>query len=565
MLLRWAALLLWWLLAFWPAAAMATDGVVRLRPLPEGPLGRQTQVLVEHGAELTLAQASELLAQGRFEPGRREVLAKGLGARPVWVHLSLDNAQPQALALHLVAGMTWVDRVDVYLRGPDGQLQTWHAGDALAGAQYAVPGLGLVFPLSLPPGRSELMLRAETPDPLLLPLFLLDERHQLGMERVQHYGYGLLYGFLLALMAYNAVLFVGLRAPSHLFYALYLLSFILVNLGYTGHGHVWLWPERPALQRYVILSLMVTFGVCGLMFANSFLDTVRRAPRLWRWLWRLAAVGALGMALLVALDWHPAAVWFSFGFLAFVTVVVVALGFWAYKERQPAAGYFLAAALCGMGGTLATILSVWGGLPMNELSFHAIDLGLMVEATLFALALAARMRHQQQARESAERLARIDPLTGLLNRRAFDEQARGLLSTAGRGGRPLSVLMLDIDRFKAINDSHGHDGGDLVLVAVAERLRQNCRAGDLLARWGGEEFLLMLPETGREQAAALAERIRAEMAERPMRYKQKEIAVTLSLGVAELRPELGLNTLIQAADAALYEAKNSGRNRVCVA
>lgn len=565
MLLRCAVRLLCCLLIAWAMPAMAADAVVQLQPLPEGPLGRQTQVLVERGAELSLAEASALLAQGRFEPGRREVLAEGLGARPVWVHLSLDNPQAQALALRLVAGMTWIDRVDVYLLGPDGRLQIWHAGDALAGAQYAVPGLGLVFPLSLPPGRSELLLRAATPDPLLLPLFLLDEPRQQRIERAQHYGYGLLYGFLLALMAYNAVLFAGLRARSHLLYALYLLSFILVNLGYTGHGHVWLWPDRPELQRYVILSLMVTFGVCGLMFANSFLDTVRQAPRLWRWLWRLAVVGALGMALLVALDVHPAAVWFSFGFLAFVTVVVVGLGGWAYRQRQPAAGYFLAAALCGMGGTLATILSVWGGLPMNELSFHAIDFGIMVEAILFALALAARMRHQQQARESAERLARIDPLTGLLNRRAFDEQARGLFSTAQRSGRPLSVLMLDVDHFKAINDRHGHDGGDLVLVAVADRLRQNCRAGDLLARWGGEEFLLLLPETGREQAAALAERIRAELSERPMRHEQQEIPVTLSLGVAELGPELGLSTLIQAADAALYEAKSGGRNRVCVA
>ncbi|MDP1165342.1 7TM diverse intracellular signaling domain-containing protein, partial [Klebsiella pneumoniae] len=84
-----------------------------------------------------------------------------------------------------------------------------------------------------------------------------------NLERVQHYGYGLLYGFLLALMAYNAMLFSGLRERSHLYYAAYLMSFIAVNLGYTGHGWVWLWPGVAGLQRYAILALMVWFGVCG--------------------------------------------------------------------------------------------------------------------------------------------------------------------------------------------------------------------------------------------------------------------------------------------------------------
>lgn len=545
----------------WPRQAMALD----LVPLPEGPLGLHARYLTETGTALDLEAATERLKRGEFQPGSRPVLAEGLGARPVWAHLSLNNPGSQALPFRLVAGMTWIDRVDVYLRTPDGALKVWHGGDALVGAQYAVPGLGLVFPLTLPPGRSELLLRAQTPDPLLLPLFLLDDARQQRLERMQHYGYGLLYGYLLALMAYNAVIFIGLRARSHLYYALYLLSFIMVNLGYTGHGHAWLWPGLPELQRYVILSLMVTFGVCGVWFAASFLDIRRRVPGLWRFLRALVLLGAAGMAVLAGLDAHEPAVWFAFGFLAFVTVLVVGLGWWAHQRQLPAAGYFLAAALCGMGGTLATILSVWGGLPMTELTFHAIDAGIMLEATLFALALAARMRHQQRARENAEQLARIDPLTGLLNRRAFDEQARGLVSTAQRGLRPLSVLMLDVDHFKAINDRHGHERGDQVLVAVAERLRQNSRAGDLLARWGGEEFLLLLPETTLAQALALGERIRAEVAERPTRYQQQDIRTSVSLGVAELRAEQGLSTLIQAADAALYQAKNSGRDRVCAA
>ncbi|MDM4764953.1 diguanylate cyclase [Pelomonas sp. SE-A7] len=546
-------------------ALLPLSHAVDVDPLPPGPLGLQARSLVETGPVLDLAGAEEALRQGRFQPGRRQVLADGLGARSVWQQLELNNPRSQTLSLRLVAGMTWVDHVDVYLRRPDGSLLSWHTGDELPGAEHAVPGLGQVFELALPPGRSQLFVRAETPDPMLVPLQLLSERDQMRMERIQNYGYGLLYGFLFALMAYNAVLYVGLRARSHLYYSLYLLSFICVNLSYTGHGHAWIWPEQPGFQRYVILSLMVVFGVCGLLFANRFLDTRAEAPRVWRAMRGLQWVGLLGMVLLAAVDAHEPAVWFSFGFLACVTVIVVALGLWSCRRRQSAAGYFLAAALCGMGGTLATILSVWGGLPMNELSFHAIDLGLMVEATLFALALAARMRYQERARESAERLARIDPLTGLLNRRAFDEQAQGPFSTAERSSRPLCVLMLDVDHFKAINDGHGHDAGDAVLVAVGELLRQSCRAGDLLTRWGGEEFLLLLPETGVEQGLLLAERIRSSVAARPIRHQAHELAVSLSLGVAGLKPAQSLASLIQDADGALYRAKAEGRNRSCVA
>lgn len=526
-------------------------------------LGQQASVLIETpGQRLSLEEARAAWQRGAFRPGARAALAQGLGSPPLWQRLELDNPGPSLRELHLVAAMTWVDDVEVVLVGPDGTQHRWQAGDEWPGARQAAPGLGLVFPLALQPGRSELWVRAQTPDPMLVPLRLLDEPRLRHLERVQHYGYGLLYGYLLALMAYNAMLFGGLRARSHLYYAAYLLSFIAVNLGYTGHGHVWLWPEAPQVQRYAILSLMVLFGVCGLVFSTRFLDVRQEAPRLWRSLRAIAGGGLLVMTALVSLDWHAAAVWFAFGFLAAVTGVVVGLGVWARHRRQAAAGYFLAAAVCGMGGTLATMLSVWGGLPWNEATFHAIDVGIMVEATLLALALAARLRHQEQAREQAERLARLDPLTGLYNRRAFFELAHDRMEAARRRGSPVCVVMLDVDHFKAINDRFGHDAGDLALAAVGEVLRHLGQADDLVARWGGEEFLMLLPGVSLQAGEHRAEQARQGVMHLQLHHRGAPVAVTASLGVAGGEADASLESLIAAADAALYAAKQAGRNRV---
>jgi diguanylate cyclase (GGDEF)-like protein len=127
------------------------------------------------------------------------------------------------------------------------------------------------------------------------------------------------------------------------------------------------------------------------------------------------------------------------------------------------------------------------------------------------------------------------------------------------------VILCDIDHFKAINDSLGHDAGDAVLCEVAGRLRDRLRAQDRLARWGGEEFLVLLPETDRDGAVLVAESLRKQMEETPARYEDQEIAVTLSFGVAALDPGRSVEESIRQADDALYEGKRAGRNRVMAA
>jgi two-component system cell cycle response regulator len=160
-------------------------------------------------------------------------------------------------------------------------------------------------------------------------------------------------------------------------------------------------------------------------------------------------------------------------------------------------------------------------------------------------------------------MSRTDPLTGLWNRRYVEEQLPGAESLARRHGTPLSAIMIDIDHFKMINDTVGHAGGDVVLTEVARRLKGCVRTEDLLARWGGEEFLAVLPLGGPEGAMSLAERIRTAVSAEPVVLNRGQgLTVTVSAGCASLVGGEGISAMVARADAALYEAKGAGRNRV---
>jgi diguanylate cyclase (GGDEF)-like protein len=159
-----------------------------------------------------------------------------------------------------------------------------------------------------------------------------------------------------------------------------------------------------------------------------------------------------------------------------------------------------------------------------------------------------------------------DELTGLPNRRELMRELRVQVTRAHRSGAPLSLLMFDIDHFKRVNDTHGHQAGDAVLVRVAEVVEEVRRAADRPGRYGGEEFCLVLPDTDTAGATALAERLRAAIEATPFApASTRRLSVTVSVGVARLTPEMRARELIKAADRALYAAKAGGRNRVVLA
>lgn len=169
------------------------------------------------------------------------------------------------------------------------------------------------------------------------------------------------------------------------------------------------------------------------------------------------------------------------------------------------------------------------------------------------------------AERAMERMALTDPLTGLLNRRRMNQHLAEQCARFTETRAPFCVALADVDHFKHINDAHGHAVGDRVLKLAAALFREALRGQDVVARWGGEEFLVLLPETGIDAAADVANRLRAVAEAKLGGSADLEARVTLTLGVAEYRSESGLETCLKAADDALYRGKTSGRNRVVVA
>jgi two-component system cell cycle response regulator len=189
--------------------------------------------------------------------------------------------------------------------------------------------------------------------------------------------------------------------------------------------------------------------------------------------------------------------------------------------------------------------------------------------------LLARARSQVRKRRYTERLrdnvqlsiemAITDALTGLFNRRYMESHLGTLIEQASARGKPLATLVIDIDYFKAINDSHGHDAGDDVLRDFALRIKRSIRGIDLACRYGGEEFVIVMPETDMTVAAMVAERLRRRIAAEPFAIAQgsRRIPVTISIGIAGLRDKDDTPAnLLKRADQALYRAKRDGRNRV---
>lgn len=194
----------------------------------------------------------------------------------------------------------------------------------------------------------------------------------------------------------------------------------------------------------------------------------------------------------------------------------------------------------------------------------AARVGLTQEELRHQVSLATAELRQQK--EAAEQAARLDPLTQVLGRRGFTEAAEHEIQRCLRFHHPLSLIMIDIDHFKAINDNHGHAAGDAVLVGFAQLLTSEVREWDVVGRLGGEEFAVLLPSSGAEQALAVAERMRLSVRNAQASVRGQPLKYSASFGVAEFQPrELTLDSLLARADAALYGAKHAGRDRVLLA
>jgi diguanylate cyclase (GGDEF)-like protein len=306
-----------------------------------------------------------------------------------------------------------------------------------------------------------------------------------------------------------------------------------------------------------------------LLFTVRFLDLALHAPRLKRvlsvaaWSFLVLAVLAVAVPLSVSQRTLP----LLGNVLLFGSAALALLGAaiaWHHGSR--AARFFLLAWLPVLSLDVLRQAQLLGVAPPHWGNEYLLPAALAFAALMFSSGLAERMLTVRHERDAARREAERDPLTGVLNRAAISARLRAACDEAWLTRNPVSILFLDLDRFKEINDGLGHALGDACLAALVARIAKELRQGDSLGRYGGEEFLVVLPGASAADAAAIAERIRADVALGCRSVAGEAVGLTISIGVAQFgggtQPP---DALVAAADAAMYEAKRLGRNRVIVA
>lgn len=591
---RWQLFWLLPLLLWLAIPAWATIELGRLQqPLP---LGQQLTVLQDDSGLLTLADVTAPQHAGRFRPVTQQVANFGYSRSTVWLRIELDNRGPRRdwqLGVHYPQ----LDYLDFYqLDGQGRLLRHEQAGDQRPFGLRPLPHRQFHFPLLLATGqRSTVYLQVRSAGTLLLPLSLTTPQWQQAADRHEQLLAGFFGGTLLAMLLYNLLLYLSLRERSYLYYVLYIASFGLSQATLYGLGSEYLWPDG----HYNNVALPLATGLTALflgLFSRRFLQLPQQWPAAARvidgFIAVFAAVAIGAFFLDYGLTIRTAIV---SSLIAPVALFVIAIRLWR-RGYQPAR-YFLIAFAALLLGFLANGLTMLNLTPDNPLTGYGMPVGSMLEITLLSFALAHRLKLAQEANQrlqqahAAELEQRVgertreldqalqeltlsnarlreltlqDALTGLKNRKFFDEQFPLLWRHGHRWRQPLALLMIDIDFFKQVNDRYGHPAGDAALKRVAAVIA-GCanRPGDQAIRYGGEEFAVLLPNTGEAGLRHVGECIRSKVAALPFSFAGTDIPLSVSIGAACCIPggDAEMDALLTRADQLLYRAKQAGRNR----
>lgn len=582
----------------WGAEPVAAEPVIlALDERIDGEMvGEYLSYLEDPDGTLNLEQV--LAMPERFVQSTRAAPNFSFTSSAYWFHLRVANQHALQRDWLLEAPYPLIDHYTFNVLENGQRVDTAEAGRAFAFKQRAIKNRNVIFPLTVSPGHvADVYIRVQTSSSLQLPLRVWTPQTFLAKDHEEQAIQGIYYGILLAMLVYNLLIFLSIREISYFNYVHFIGGSILFQVSLNGYAFEYLWPDSPRWSM-TALPVLICFALVGMLnFSRSFLsmDTLMpRAAGLVRMLAYLMAACSIGSLVVPYALAIKVAVTSS---LVAATIVFVCGGIsLASGARQ--ARYFMLAWTALLVGISLYALKTFGVVPNNLLTEYAMQIGSALEAVLLSFALAHRMtilkeeneRIQQEATHQLEqRVAQrtqeldealsqlsaanaalweknqLDGLTGVKNRRFFDEQLTAEIKRSSRAQLALSLLLIDIDHFKQVNDRYGHLAGDACLRAVAQVVR-DClqRPSDELARYGGEEFVALLPHTDPVGALQMAERIRSAVATLTFDYEGQPIPVTVSIGCATTVPARNYvsDKMIAAADAALYEAKRSGRNRV---
>lgn len=586
--------------------AQASGPVVLSAQLQQQELAPHLFALEDAAGNLGIEDVRRQFAAGSFQPiDPTKSFNKGYTRSAWWLAFQVqaaaaDQAHPPSPWLLELAYPT-LDVAELYRPGADSPNR---AGDTLPFSQRAMRHVNFVFPMgAATPTAETVFLRVQSQGTLLIPLTAWSPEAFAASSRLVYAGQAAYFGAVLAMMIYNALLWFSLRERVYLDYVLYVM-FIGLGIGAAnGMTGEFLWPDSGWVVNYSYWA----FGFAGIFvtrFARSFLRTADTSKWLDRSLLAAGFLVAVPTFMGLFVSYYLGGRLVS-GALFIALLVSAGSGIYSVVHNIPGGRLYLLSWFLFLTFAMMYPLRNYGLVPNNFFTAHGIQFGSLAEMMLLSFALAARintiraekekaqqaaldahaelvvnLRESEQVLETrvAERTAQLeqanqrlnalsmtDGLTGIANRRQFDDVLADEWKRMQRLGQPLALAMIDIDWFKKYNDHYGHQAGDACLVAVAQVLAATVgRTGDLVARYGGEEFVFIAPATHAQSALTMAQNVCEALAAQHMPHAPSLFGhVTASIGVASIVPFTNGDAalLIKHADEALYQAKATGRNK----
>lgn len=531
----------------WPAVTVLAD--------PQGVL------TIDDVAESTTPFAVPQTASGTL----------GLRREVTWLHIPLTVSEGSDGEWVFDLDYPPLQRIDLYIRSGNDLVKRAKLGILQAVSERPMASRSHAMSLPLTPGKSyDMYLRVETLGAMVLPVTFSKPTVFHASALKEQMLQGLLSGLALSLLVSSMAQWVTLR--EHLFgkYALLISGSLLFTWLQFGIGMQYVWPGNVWMETHA-------GGLSALVAATGsflFIEQALAGPDMKPWLSKAMKGGAvltITIALCYALDWIS---------VQTVTAVVSTLGLAPALLGMPGAItrarrgetvglYFLLAWAMYFVTTAVLIETLKGRLPVNFWTLHSFQFGATFDMLVFMRILSLRTKALQSAMRLATRerdkfhtLAHTDPLTGLPNRRSLNETITRELTTTSPQNM-LAVYMLDLDGFKTVNDLHGHDVGDELLIAVANRLQANLRSSDIVSRLGGDEFVIMSSGLSTaEQAQELGEKlVRAFDAPCVLSHRICKVGLTIGYALAPL-DEQDIFGLLKLADGAMYAGKMAGKHCV---
>ena len=554
-------------------------------------------VLVTQGGAFSAQAVVAGRHDSEFVPASRDNTNLGFTSADIWARFSIHYKVVDSAPPVLVLPKPLIDHVDFYAVDDAHRISHIRTGDAHPFATRPVAYRGFAFVLDAKPGATVtyyLHLRSAT-GAIGLPLKLMDSVTFRAESASENYLRGAYGGFMAGLAVCALVLFLLVRNVAYAYYCQYLVTFVLLVCAVDGYGMQFLWPNAPLAEQILPAALLALSNITGVLFTRSFLNLPVATPSCEPMYAFGVVASAVGMGLHVFQD----------GF-AGVTVIMTAsailcpVAMWgclqAWRGGDRIAGYLLGGWLAFMFGMSLTLLDMSGILASSWATVNGIYFGSLGEFVALAVGLSERLWTTQRAREAQiaavnadlaelntnlesmvqtrtheleernrelSELAVRDSLTGLYNHSTTIELLEQLLSQSQRYEFPIATVMLDIDNFKQLNDSFGHQLGDHVLEEVSQTLADSVRGSDVVGRYGGEEFLIVMPHADAQAAREYGERVLALIRE----IHLEDNHISASIGISVFHPRghrASAQEVIRRADEALYRSKREGRDRLTI-